>query len=53
MGRCATTDELLAYKWMGRRYRAHLRVNHSSGEWSRRDPLMVICAYTEHRRTMS
>ena len=39
-------DELPAYKWIGRRFPAHLRVNHSSGEWSRRDPLAVACAHT-------
>ena len=40
------TDELPAYRWIGRRFPAHLRVNHSSGEWSRRDPLSVACAHT-------
>jgi transposase-like protein len=40
------TDELPAYRWIGRRFPAHLRVNHSAGEWSRRDPLAVACAHT-------
>lgn len=40
------TDELPAYRWIGRKYRAHLRVNHSKGEWSRRDPLAIACAHT-------
>ena len=40
------TDELPAYKWIGRRFPAHLRGNHSAGEWSRRDPLAVACAHT-------
>lgn len=41
------TDELPAYRWIGRRYPAHLRVNHSKGEWSRRDPFAVACAHTK------
>jgi transposase-like protein len=32
------TDELPAYRWIGRKFRAHLRVNHSAGEWARLDP---------------
>lgn len=40
------TDELPAYRWIGRKFPAHLRVNHSKGEWSRRDPLAVTCAHT-------
>ncbi|WP_264186232.1 IS1595 family transposase [Hydrogenophaga taeniospiralis] len=40
------TDELPAYRWIGKRFPAHLRVNHSRGEWSRRDPLAVACAHT-------
>lgn len=40
------TDELPAYRWIGKRFPAHLLVNHSKGEWSRRDPLAVACAHT-------
>lgn len=40
------TDELPAYKWIGRKFRAHLRVNHSRKEWSRRDPLALAQACT-------
>lgn len=40
------TDELPAYKWIGRRYPAHVRVNHSKGEWVRRDPLAITAACT-------
>lgn len=36
----------LAYRWIGKRFPAHLRVNHSKGEWSRRDPLAFACAHT-------
>jgi ISXO2-like transposase domain len=32
------TDELPAYRWTGREFRAHLRVNHSAGEYVRTDP---------------
>lgn len=40
------TDELPAYRWIGKRFPAHLRVNHSKGEWSRRGPLAVACEHT-------
>lgn len=40
------TDELPAYRWIGRKFHVHLRVNHSKGEWVRRDPLAVACAHT-------
>lgn len=40
------TDELPAYRWIGRKFRAHLRINHSKGEWVRRDPLATACAHT-------
>lgn len=40
------TDELPAYRWIGRKFRAHLRVNHSKGEWVRRDPLARAAAHT-------
>lgn len=40
------TDELPAYKWIGRRFPAHVRVNHSKGEWVRRDPLSITPACT-------
>jgi|GEM_PF-2532336 len=33
------TDELSAYRWIGRKFRAHLRISHSRGKWVRRDPL--------------
>jgi hypothetical protein len=40
------TDELPAYRWIGRKFgaslplraRTHLRVNHSAGEWAKLDP---------------
>ena len=40
------TDELPAYRWIGKRFPAHLRVNNNKGEWSRRDPLAVACVHT-------
>ena len=45
-GAVLVTDELPAYKRIGRRYPAHLRGNHSQGQWVRRDPLAVTCAHT-------
>lgn len=45
-GAVLVTDELPAYRWIGKRFPAHLRVNHSRGEWSRRDPLAVACTHT-------
>lgn len=32
------TDTLPAYQWVGSKFPAHLRVNHSAEEWVRRDP---------------
>jgi hypothetical protein len=32
------TDELPACRWIGRKFRAHLRVNHSAGEYVRHTP---------------
>ena len=32
------TDELPAYRWIGRKFRAHLPVTDSAGEWTRLDP---------------
>ena len=40
------TDELPAYRWIGRKFPAHLRVNHSKDEWVRRDPLAAAVAHT-------
>ncbi len=42
-----TTDELPAYRRIVRRLPAHLRVSHSAGQWSRRDPQSVVCAHTD------
>jgi transposase-like protein len=36
-GTVLISDELPAYRWIGRKFPAHLRVNHSKGEYSRRD----------------
>ena len=36
-GTVLVSDELPAYRWIGRKFPAHLRVNHSKGEYSRRD----------------
>lgn len=40
------SDELPAYRRIGRRFPAHLRVNHSAGEWPRRDPPAIACAHS-------
>jgi len=40
------SDELPAYRWIGRKFPAHLHVNHSSGEYVRRDPLAAAVAHT-------
>jgi len=39
------TDELPAYKRIGRKFHAHLRVNHSRGEYVRADPLALARAH--------
>jgi ISXO2-like transposase domain len=39
-----STDELPAYRWIGRKFRAHRRVNHSAGEYVRTDPLAAAKA---------
>jgi transposase-like protein len=40
------TDELPAYRWIGKKFRAHFRVNHSADEWVRRDPLGRVAVHT-------
>ena len=39
------TDDLPAYKWIGRKFGAHLAVNHTRGEYIRRDPLAATTAH--------
>lgn len=39
-----TTDESPAYKWIGRKYRAHLAVNHTASEFVPRGPLATAPA---------
>ncbi|HEX8809084.1 MAG TPA: IS1595 family transposase [Xanthobacteraceae bacterium] len=39
------TDDLPAYRWIGRKFPAHLAVNHSRGEYVRRDPLAAATAH--------
>ena len=41
-----STDELPAYRWIGRKFRAHLRVNHSAGEYVRNDPNVAAKAHS-------
>jgi transposase-like protein len=36
------TDELPAYRWIGRKFRQHHRVNHSRHEWSRKAASMSV-----------
>jgi transposase-like protein len=45
VGTVLMTDELPAYRWIGRKFPAHLRVNHSAGEYVRRDPLAAATAH--------
>lgn len=46
IGRAAfVTDELSAYRWIGRKFPAHLHVNHLAGEYVRRDPLAAADAH--------
>jgi len=40
------SDELPAYRWIGSKFPAHLHVNHSKGEYVRRDPLAAAVAHT-------
>jgi transposase-like protein len=37
LGTVLVSDELPAYRWIGRKFGAHLRVNHSKGEYVRYD----------------
>lgn len=37
IGTVLVTDELPAYRWIGRKFPAHLHVNHSKGEYVRRN----------------
>ena len=41
-----STDELPAYRWIGRKFRAHLRVNHSAGEDLGTDPNVAAKAHS-------
>lgn len=36
-GSVLSTDELPAYRWIGRKFPAHVKVNHSKGEYVRKD----------------
>ena len=40
------TDALAAYRWIGSKFPAHLWVNHSAGEYVRRDPHYAADAHT-------
>lgn len=46
LGSVLCTDELPAYRWIGSKFPAHLRVNHSADEWVRRDPHAAADAHT-------
>jgi hypothetical protein len=41
-----STDELPAYRWIGRKFRAHLRVTHSAGEDVGTDPNVAAKAHS-------
>jgi transposase-like protein len=41
-GTILCTDELPAYRWIGRKFDRHLRVNHSKGEYARYDGGPVV-----------
>jgi hypothetical protein len=42
-----STDELPAYRWIGCKFRAHLRANHSAGEYVRTDPHAAAAAHSK------
>lgn len=44
-GTVLITDALPAYRWVGRKYSAHLHVNHSAGEYVREDPHAAATAH--------
>jgi hypothetical protein len=44
------TDDLPAYRWIGRKIPAHLAVNDSKGEYVCRDPLAAATAHGNRRR---
>jgi hypothetical protein len=46
LGSVLCTDELPAYRWIGSKFPAHLRVTHSAEEWVRFDPLAAAIAHT-------
>jgi len=39
------TDDLPAYRWIGSKFPVHLSVNHTRGEFARRDPLAIATAH--------
>lgn len=47
------SDELPAYRWIGSKFPAHLHVNHSKGEYVRRDPLAAAVAHTNTAKSFN
>jgi transposase-like protein len=45
-GTILSTDELPAYRWIGAKFDRHLRVNHSKGEYVRRQPGNTILSHS-------
>jgi hypothetical protein len=39
------TDDLPAYRWIGSKFPVHLSVDHTRGEFARRDPLAIATAH--------
>jgi transposase-like protein len=45
VGTVLIADELPAYRWIGQKFAAHLRVNHSAGEYVRKDSHAAATAH--------
>ena len=52
-GTVLVSDELPAYRWIGRKFPAHLRVNHSKGEYVRYDRHAAATAHTNTAETFN
>ena len=47
------TDDLPAYRWIGSKFPVHLSVNHTGGEFARRDPLAIATAHVNTAESLN
>jgi transposase-like protein len=52
-GSVLATDELPAYKWIGRKFPAHVKVNHSQGEYVRYDSHAAATAHINNAESFN